>query len=255
VPAPRVFVGCAAWALPRAHRRRFPTGESNLARYAARLSATEINSSFYHPHLAATYARWAAGVPKDFRFSVKIPKTISHELRLVKAGAALDAFLEGVVALGDKLGCLLLQLPPSLAFERREAERFFRMLRKRHKGAVVAEPRHSSWFTPEAERSLIGARIGLVAADPAHAGVDMEPGAWRGVAYYRLHGSPVIYRSSYGAAYLGALAKRLKAHAAAGEESWCIFDNTMLGAATANALDLAKRVGTTAASRPPRRRS
>lgn len=147
----RLLIGCAGWALPREHRRRFPAGDSNLARYAGRLSATEINSSFYRPHLPETYAKWAASVPAAFRFSVKVPQTISHDLRLVGAGPALDAFLSAAGQLRGKLGCLLLQMPPSLEFDRRSAERFFRMLRKRHGGAIVAEPRHASWFAPEAE--------------------------------------------------------------------------------------------------------
>ncbi len=90
----------------------FPAGESNLSRYASRLGATEINSSFYRPHLASTYERWAASVPVGFCFSVKMPQEISHHLRLVRTGPVLDTFLEGVKGLGGKLGCLLLQLPP-----------------------------------------------------------------------------------------------------------------------------------------------
>jgi uncharacterized protein YecE (DUF72 family) len=238
----RLLVGCAGWALPREHRRRFPAGDSNLERYAARLNAAEINSSFYRPHLPETYAKWAASVPAAFRFSVKVPRQITHGLRLVGAGPALDTFLSTVCLLRRKLGCLLVQMPPSFEFDRRPVGRFFRMLRKRYHGPVVAEPRHASWFTPEAEKVFVASRIGRVAADPGRAILDAEPGGWPGIAYYRLHGSPVIYRSSYDAPYLRALAARLKDHLARGQEVWCIFDNTMLGAAAANALDLGRRM-------------
>jgi uncharacterized protein YecE (DUF72 family) len=172
-----------------------------------------------------------------------VPKVITHELRLIGAGLALDSFLAGASALGNKLGCLLLQLPPSLVFDRRAVSRFFSMLRRRHSGDIVAEPRHASWFSDAAEKTLISARIGRVAADPARTESGHEPGGWRGVAYYRLHGSPVVYRSTYDAAYLKALAVRIKASAAEARSVWCIFDNTMLGAATANALDLVRRLG------------
>jgi uncharacterized protein YecE (DUF72 family) len=241
VPA-RLLVGCAGWALPREHRRCFPAGDSNLARYAARLNATEINSSFYRPHLPQTYAKWAASVPAAFRFSVKVPQEITHDLRLIGAGPALDAFLSAASQLRGKLGCLLLQMPPSLEFDRRSAGRFLRMLRKRHGGAIAAEPRHASWFTPEAEQAFVASRIGRVAADPARAIVDGEPGGWPGIAYYRLHGSPVVYRSAYEPAYLRALTTRLKAHLRQGRQVWCVFDNTMLGAAAANALELSRRM-------------
>jgi uncharacterized protein YecE (DUF72 family) len=236
------LVGSAGWALPRAYRRRFPSGgASNLTRYAARFPAVEINSSFYRPHRPSTYAGWAAAVPAGFRFSVKIPKQISHELKLAGTGPALDSFLAGIEPLGAKLGCLLLQLPPSLAYDARTAQRFFGVLRRRYTGPVAAEPRHSSWFTAEANRALIANRIGRVAADPPRVEGGDAPAGWPGLVYFRLHGSPVIYRSSYEAARLAALGKRLKACERA-EKVWCIFDNTMLGAATANGLDLMKRL-------------
>jgi uncharacterized protein YecE (DUF72 family) len=252
MPAPRVLVGTAAWALPRVHRRRFPAGGSNLERYATRLSCSEINSSFYRPHKPATYESWAKSVPAAFRFSVKIPQEISHDLRLSGAGPALRAFLGQVEGLGDKLGCLLLQLPPSLAFDKRPAATFFRMLRKRYDGPLAAEPRHATWLTGEADKLLVSAQIARVAADPARAIGDGEPGGWGGTTYFRLHGSPVMYRSSYEPEYLGALAKKLKARQTPGSTVWCIFDNTMLGAATANALDLAARL---ARARKPTRRA
>src|SRR5690349_12428290 len=69
-----VRVGCAGWSLPKEHADRFPAEGSHLERYAACFPAVEINSSFYKPHRPTTYARWAASVPPDFRFSVKVPK-------------------------------------------------------------------------------------------------------------------------------------------------------------------------------------
>jgi uncharacterized protein YecE (DUF72 family) len=235
-----VLVGTAGWALPRIHRHRFPAAGSNLERYAARLNCTEINSSFYRPHKPGTYENWAASVPDDFRFSVKMPQEISHDLRLAGAGPALRPFLEQVAGLGGKLGCLLLQLPPSLKFEKRQAGTFFRMLRRRYEGPVAVEPRHATWLASDAVKLLVSASVARVAADPARAVDDAEPGGWEGLTYYRLHGSPVTYRSSYEPRYLSALSKKLQA--SPGSAVWCIFDNTMLGAASANALDLRARL-------------
>jgi len=96
-----------------------------LARYATRFSVVEINSSFYRPHQQRTYERWAASVPAAFRFSVKLPKAISHEAALRGCGPALDRFLEETAGLGRKLGGVLLQLPPSHAFDARVAAGFF----------------------------------------------------------------------------------------------------------------------------------
>ena len=231
-----IRIGVAGWSLPKALAANFPGDGSHLQRYARRLNCVEINSSFYRPHTPATYARWAADVPEAFRFAVKMPKTITHEARLQGAGRLLDAFLGEAGALGDKLGCLLVQLPPSLVFEAAVAARFLRALRRRYDGAMVCEARHASWFDSTADEMLQRYRAGRVAADPALVAAARIPGGDVEYAYFRLHGSPRMYYSTYSKKYLRALARRLAAARAGGSDCWCIFDNTALGAAIPNAL-------------------
>ena len=231
-----IRIGTAGWQLPKAHAAHFSGTGSHLERYAQRFNAVEINSSFHRPHRRATYERWAATVPADFRFAVKAPRDITHDLRLVRAGAALDAFLEQATGLRRKLGVLLFQFPPSFAFDARVAATFFRMLRKRYSGRVACEPRHPTWFMPHAEELLIRHRIARVAADPAVVPAAAEPGGSRGLAYFRLHGAPRIYWSTYQPEQIAVYAAKLAK--SKGAESWCIFDNTVLGAATENALAL-----------------
>jgi uncharacterized protein YecE (DUF72 family) len=129
------------------------------------------------------------------------------------------------------------QLPPSLRFDAERVEAFFTLLRARFSGSVVCEPRHASWFTSEAEQVLVSAQIARAAADPAPVPAAAQPGGWTGLVYERLHGSPEMYSSDYSAAYLDTLAQTLSS-ADQAVPTWCIFDNTALGAATANALDL-----------------
>jgi uncharacterized protein YecE (DUF72 family) len=229
-----LHIGTAGWSLPKELRDGFGAGPSILARYATALNAVEINSSFYRAHKPAIYARWAAAVPADFRFAVKMPKAITHEARLKGAGALLDAFLEQSAALGGKRGPLLVQLPPSHAFEARPARTFFGMLRRRFSGSVVCEPRHASWFEANADRLLKDLHISRAAADPARVPAAAEPGGDPRLAYFRWHGSPRMYYSDYGAAALDALAAQVRASKAV--QVWCMFDNTTLGHATANAL-------------------
>src|SRR5690242_8281310 len=109
---PTTYIGTAGWSLPRDQQRHFPAGDSHLARYAQILPAVEINSTFYRPHRAATFERWAATVPRSFRFSVKLPRAITHDHRLRHSARLLDSFLTDLEPLGHKLGCLLVQLPP-----------------------------------------------------------------------------------------------------------------------------------------------
>lgn len=234
-----VRIGTAAWALPRAVRDLFSEGASNLERYAGRLHATEINTSFYRPHRRATYARWAASVPEDFRFAVKLPKAITHEARLVQCTPLIERFAEEIAGLGDKRGPVLVQLPPKLAFDAAPATRFFDELRSTLGGSIACEPRHPSWFEPEADSLLTRYKVARVAADPAPFEGAGHPGGWRELAYFRLHGSPRVYWSRYEADALAVWAERMRDEAA---ESWMIFDNTASGAATENALDFAALV-------------
>ncbi len=236
-----LHVGCAGWSLPIEHSDRFPAAGTHLERYAACFPAVEINSSFYKPHRPATYARWATSVPEDFKFAVKVPKVATHDRRLVDVNDVLDRFLAEATQLGDKLGPLLVQLPPSLSFSASIADGFFASLRDRFNGDVVFEPRHASWFEPMADQLVTGYRIARVAADPALIPAAAAPGGWDGLVYYRLHGSPKVYYSAYADGYLAGLAETLTVSARTAEV-WCIFDNTAEGAATANALDVLARV-------------
>ena len=236
-----IRIGCAGWALRKEHADRFPGDGTHVTRYAGRFPAVEINSSFYKPHKPATYAKWAASVPEDFRFAVKVPKEATHTHRLVDAEDLLDRFLPEATALGAKLGPLLVQLPPSLAFDADVAESFLAALRERFNGAVVIEPRHATWFESKAERLMTAYRVARVAADPAVVEAASESGGWDALVYYRLHGSPRVYYSAYADEYLEALSEKLSA-AAKSADVWCIFDNTAEGAATVNALDLLGRV-------------
>lgn len=233
------FIGTAGWSISSAAASHFPLDGSHLERYAQVLNCVEINSSFYRPHQPATYARWAASVPEHFRFSVKLPRSITHERRLRDAAAELDRFTGEVMQLGNKLGCVLVQLPPSLRFEEDVAAAFFHALRQRFDGMLACEARHPSWFEEGATELLTMQRITRVRADPP-AGQPGPHVPTTDVTYLRLHGSPTIYYSDYPAEYLANLATCLRAQAQAG--GWCIFDNTAAGAALFNALDLQARL-------------
>ncbi len=239
-----IRLGCAGWSLPGREQARFAGPGSHLERYAGVFGAAEINSSFHRTHQAATYARWAEAVPVGFRFSVKMPKAITHALRLENTEEPVQTFVAGLAALGEKLGCLLVQLPPSLQFDGDVAGRFFALLRGQSPAALACEPRHESWFGAAAETLLEKYGVARVAADPARVPAASEPGGWQGLSYYRWHGSPRMYYSSYEAEILAALAARLRAEQAAGRAVWCIFDNTAAGAAVPNALDLQDRLAT-----------
>jgi uncharacterized protein YecE (DUF72 family) len=233
-----IAIGTAGWAIPRAVATAFPSKGSALERYAAVFGAVEINSSFHRPHRRATWERWRESVPAAFRFSVKLPKTISHERKLAACEALLATFLSEVSGLGDKLAILLLQLPPKLAYDPTIAEPFLRLLTAASAAAIACEPRHPSWFAGEADEILRDLRIARVAADPAIVPAAGRPGGWDGIVYRRLHGSPLLYRSSYGDGRLEEIAAELRSWGATERTTWCMFDNTAAGAAARDALGL-----------------
>lgn len=182
-------------------------------------------------------------MPASFRFSVKLPRTITHDQRLARCRPLVRDFLAELQPIAARVGCLLVQLPPSLEYAPRTARAFFEHLRERFEGGIAVEPRHASWFAPAADRLLARARVARVVADPLKAPEGAQPGGWTGMAYFRLHGSPRVYYSSYDEAFLRILAGRLRALRRDGIDTWCIFDNTTLGAGTANALALEAMLG------------
>lgn len=241
-PAPRIYVGCAGWSILSAHAAAFEAGGSQLERYASVFNGVEINSSFYRPHRPSTYARWATSVPASFRFAVKMPRTISHLARLRDCRTLLEAFLGEIGSLENKLGCLLLQLPPTLAWEPSVALPFFDLLRRLHAGPVACEPRHASWFHPGTSRALRDRGIARVAADPARFPRAAVPAGNPSLQYLRLHGSPRIYYDAYPDALLQRLPLWLQRPNRQTVQRWCIFDNTALGHAVGNALTVRNRL-------------
>lgn len=230
-------IGTAGWSISRAAADCFPSEGTSLERYAARFNAAEINSSFHRPHRISTWVRWREVSPADFRFSVKVPKTITHQRKLVDCAEPLEQFLEQAHALADKLAVLLVQLPPKLEFSDGLAGDFFALLTSQTSALVACEPRHLSWFSPAAHDLLARLKIARVAADPALCQAAARPGGWQGLRYWRLHGSPVMYRSSY-ADRIELYASLLRKERAHGSQAWCIFDNTASSAAVSDALSL-----------------
>jgi len=237
-----VRIGTAGWAIPQAVRDRFGSDGSQLARYADEFAAVEINSSFKRHHKPATYARWAASVGWDFHFCAKLPRTVTHERRLIDAGEELQRFAEEAHGLGAKLAVILVQTPPSLAFDPVVAADFFGLARSLFSIDLACEPRHASWFAEPADAFLRDHRVARVAADPAPVPAAANPGGWRDLAYFRLHGQPRIYWSSYDTASIEAQAGAVKVAADHARRVWVIYDNTASGAATANALQLRERL-------------
>jgi uncharacterized protein YecE (DUF72 family) len=220
----RIWVGLAGWSNPPGKRAHRDADESHLSYYARHYSCVEINSSFYRSHRAATYARWRDATPETFRFSLKMPKSITHDSHLKRCAGEVERFYDDIVHLQPKLAVVLIQLPPTLEFDSRSVRAFFKRAPRLPETAIVCEPRQSSWFTKAADNVLKEARVSRVAADPArYAGAEL-PAGLRRFAYFRWHGSPHLYYSHYSEAQIDRFAATVRRCSA--REAWCVFDNT-----------------------------
>jgi len=200
-----VYVGTSGWSLARSVAPGSSPNLTGLERYAEYFNCVEINSTFYRLPRPATLERWRDSTPPEFRFAAKLPRTITHEAGLVQVGREVAEFCKLVMRLEPKLGPLLVQLPPSLAFDAKSAPRFLRRLVTEGATHVILEPRHSSWFTGDVDALLREHGVERAAVDPALCPSAVEPGGARAIAYFRWHGSPRMYFSSYSPEAITAL--------------------------------------------------
>jgi uncharacterized protein YecE (DUF72 family) len=232
-----IRIGTAGWTIPRAAAFRFDSAGTHLQRYSRCLRCAEINSSFHRPHTIATYAKWRDSTPPDFRFAVKMPRTVTHERKLQDTREPFGAFLDQTDGLAEKRGPILVQLPPSLSFDASVVTPFLDVVRKAYNGPMVCEPRHPTWFSSAVASLLDRYGISRVAADPPPVPEATAPAGWPRIAYFRLHGAPRKYWSRYDESDIATLAVTVRSIPTA-EDAWCVFDNTASGAAIENAWEL-----------------
>ncbi|MCI2238686.1 DUF72 domain-containing protein [Paenibacillus sp. TRM 82003] len=265
----RVRVGTSGWTYAEWRGVFYPPGlpqRLEPEHVAARLPTVELNASFYALQRPQSYLSWAQRTPPGFRFSVKGWRAVTHERRLVDVQGALAGFFgSGVLALGEKLGAVLWQLPPSLRFDPEVMARFCALLPRTTTAAAelaasraiapgtatspgtveerplrhAVEVRHRSHESPELADVLRAHGVALVTADTG--------GRWpllleqtADFSYVRLHGSPELYVSGYGDAALEDWATRVQAWSAGERDVFVYFDNTMAARAPFDALALAR---------------
>jgi uncharacterized protein YecE (DUF72 family) len=240
-----VWIGTSGWQYDDwrgpVYPERLPM-KAWLESYADRFATVESNNAFYHLPKRTTFEAWAERTPEDFRMAVKVSRYLTHIKRLRAPAEPVDRFVRRSRGLGPKLGPVLLQLPPQLAFD---AERLRRALdRFPAEFRVAVEFRHASWFRDETRRILEERRAALCLADRRGVlGATWRTADW---SYLRFHEGRARPRPSYGRATLAAWAERLAAQWPADAEIWVYFNNDHLAAAPRDAArfaGLVRRVG------------
>ena len=209
-----------------------------LPYYATHFNATEINSSFYHFTMAKTIQKWLSQTPTSFRFAAKLHQQITHESKFVDIDQPLDKFMSSYDLMGNRLGPILIQIAASFHFDKRVAEDFFRVLRKKYPVLIFAlEARHKSWFVEEAIELMKEYQISFVISSAGKRFPGLEIATTETV-YFRLHGEEKLYSSPYSEEKLEKYAFMIKDWLLDGKQIWVFFNNTILGHAITDSKKL-----------------
>jgi uncharacterized protein YecE (DUF72 family) len=266
-------IGTSGWVYPPWRGEFYPRGLAHrreLEYLSRQVNSVEINGSFYSLQRPSSYESWRDQTPDDFVFAVKGGRFITHMKRLRDVDAPLANFFgSGVLALGGKLGPVLWQLPPTLAFDAELLAAFFDRLPRTTTAAAELAGRHDerlagrAWTTTDADRPVRHALevrhasftdpafpgllrshgIGLVVADAAADWPYLE-GVTADFAYVRLHGGTELYVSGYTGEALDGWAQRIRGWTAQGVDAYAYFDNDAKVKAPRDAIALAERLET-----------
>jgi len=215
--------------------------EEYLLHYSKRFNSAEIKESFLHLPDEQVWKDWVAAVPEGFVFSVKVAKSITHGKKLKGSAGPWKTFLESAQLLGEKLGPLLIQLPPSLKCDIGVLERFLDSVPEARERRLALEARHASWFDPMALYDLSRLGIAAVVADS-----DRYPEAphvpTAKFVYLRFHGPGQMFASRYSSEELKPWAERIRKWLDGGRPVYAYFNNDYEGHAVANARMLQRMV-------------
>ncbi|ASK29013.1 histidine kinase [Chryseobacterium sp. T16E-39] len=212
-------------------------GKDFLIFYAKQFNAVEINSTFYRKPTAKTLVKWFDDTPEEFRFFIKIPKSVSHEKRLIECKEEITLFCQHIhESLKYKLSGFLYQFPPSFKNTPQNLKLIINNLD--FDFLNVIEFRHPSWWVHEVfevlqHKNIVFSGVSFPGDLPEEV-ISNHPST----LYYRLHGNPVLYKSEYTEEFLNDLAKKLQKTQ---KKTFIFFNNTWGIAAIKNGLYL-KRI-------------
>ena len=236
-----IHVGCSGWVYKHWRGSFYPEGLPQkrwFERYSEEFDTVEINASFYRLPLASTFDGWREKAPEGFRYAVKVNRFITHMKKLFDCEEAVDRFIELVRPLGEKLGPLLYQLPPSLHKNLERLDAFLARLPRDIE--QVVEFRHRSWYAEEVLALLDRHGVGFVVHDLR--GLISPKWASGRTAYVRFHGTSGRYHGRYSDEALLGWTDWLVEQARTGKSCWCYFNNDVHGHAIEDARTLKSMV-------------
>jgi uncharacterized protein YecE (DUF72 family) len=230
-----VRIGTSGWVYPHWQGIFYPNDYPKrrwLEYYALHFDALELNASFYRLPDSLTFQKWQQRTPAGFFWAVKMNRYVTHVLRLKNVESAINRFYGAVSSLGNKLGPILIQFPPSFVYEKSLIVSFLDLLDPSLKHAI--EIRHESWMQDEFMDYLRQRNVAFCISDSAGR-YPMRITVTADFAYLRLHGSQKLYASLYTEEELKSWAEKIRNWSC---ETWVFFDNDFEGNAVRNALRL-----------------
>jgi uncharacterized protein YecE (DUF72 family) len=236
-----LHIGTSGWSYKHWQEVLYPKEirpEKYLEFYATRFACVELNSSFYSLPRENTVSGWMRRTPDDFRFCLKISRLITHHLRLANIEEPVRKFFTVFNTMNEKLGPVLIQLPPGLIYDRAVICDFLGMLTERYSDYRYAvEIRNKSWMTDEFFGLLSDYDTALVFADSGDRYPYCET-ITTDFIYLRLHGRRQLYASDYSEEELKTYADKIASWQGSEKEIWVFFNNDYNGYAVMNALRL-----------------
>jgi len=239
----KLFIGTSGWVYPHWEGVFYPgdlPSKDKLKYFSKHFKTAEINYSFYHLPRPATYQNWYNQTPEDFLFAVKASRFITHIKRLQGTKEASKQFIENALNLKEKLGPILFQFPPSFKATEENVSRlegFLKLITKR-KTRYAFEFRHKSWCDKKIYNLLKKHNAAWVIADSPN--YPKAEDVTADFIYIRMHGSKVLFSSSYTKKELKDLAQKIKKWLKQRLDIYVYFNNDAYGYAVGNAKELVK---------------
>ena len=238
----RIHVGCSGWVYKHWRGILYPEGLPQrlwFERYAEEFDTVEINNSFYRLPKPETFDKWRKQAPDRFCYALKANRYLTQAKKLKECEEPLERMMAAVRHLGDRLGPMLYQLPPSMKINLERFESFLRILPK--EATSVFEFREKSWYVPETYDLLNQYGASFCVHDmPGSASERIAVGP---IAYVRFHGGEGKYWGRYSDEGLLNWTDWIVEQARSGKSCWCYFNNDIHGHAIHDARTLKSMVG------------
>jgi uncharacterized protein YecE (DUF72 family) len=237
--SPFLHIGTSGWSYKHWAEIFYPKNtkpEKYLEYYITRFDCVELNSSFYNLPRGTTVTGWKNRTPETFRFCLKLSRYITHQQQLVNIEPAMHKFFSVFEIMKERLGPVLIQLPPGLAYNKLLICNFFNLLREKYNlFRFAVEVRNKSWINDNFLELLSQNRIAFVIADSGNRYPYYEA-VTAGFFYLRFHGREQLYASDYSEAVLWQYGEKIRSWLSEGREVWAFFNNDYYGFAIKNAI-------------------